>query len=440
LTDQPRRWWGFRLRNPLDYEPPVINRRECVQLFLLLATVFQIGWLGRLTLLEEPTFQDQVVIPVAGFAAFFAAGLVFRLKWLESFQTLHSILVFSREQGDLRRHADTKILILAVFVLGLGMGAQIGYLEDVEFSWSPLLVPKLMLFASVISVSAGFTLLQSRVDFSKRKWEPKIPDWLGKGGANLVDFERDEILAPSSGASPIYHFSTSGGTPNEIGVPIPSTVIGKMRELNRQFQGYLYQKHPQATTLADRDPARDLGRAELIVLSSQLLSVLKKNRCTKLQMANLVLHFVQKNFKYEHDNISTADFPGGPFDEYGRFAMETIHDGVGDCDCTSILYASLLALLGFDVALLYVTIKDTDTNEESYHCAVGVNARGIFRLSESTTLDGLEYVEDPVAKERTSYLYAETATKDTSRSLGVIPPNWKDVHVVTDIIPISSSA
>ncbi|MCL0071918.1 hypothetical protein M1N51_01730, partial [Peptococcaceae bacterium] len=44
---------------------------------------------------------------------------------------------------------------------------------------------------------------------------------------------------------------------------------------------------------------------------------------------------------------------GGPY-EYPRYPLETLVDQKGDCEDTSILLASILDAMGFDVALVYV--------------------------------------------------------------------------------------
>lgn len=77
-----------------------------------------------------------------------------------------------------------------------------------------------------------------------------------------------------------------------------------------------------------------------------------------LEKASLVLQFVQ-NLTYTEDVDTT------PFDEYPRYPVETLFDQGGDCEDTSILVATILMEMGYDVALLLF--------EEYDHMGVGLN-------------------------------------------------------------------
>ncbi|MEM2205334.1 MAG: hypothetical protein QXF20_04785 [Candidatus Hadarchaeales archaeon] len=72
---------------------------------------------------------------------------------------------------------------------------------------------------------------------------------------------------------------------------------------------------------------------------------------------DFVLSFVQ-GWPYTSDDVTTG------YDEYPRYPIETIVDGGGDCEDTSILFASLVKALGYEVVLLLL--------EEDRHMAVGV--------------------------------------------------------------------
>jgi hypothetical protein len=107
---------------------------------------------------------------------------------------------------------------------------------------------------------------------------------------------------------------------------------------------------------------------------------------------SFVLSFVQ-SMPYTVDSTTT------PFDEYPRYPLETLVDNGGDCEDTSILFASLVREMGYGAILIL----------PPSHAAVGVQAE------ESTpgyafTLQGIRY------------LYAET-TGD-GWSLGEIPPDY----------------
>ena len=70
---------------------------------------------------------------------------------------------------------------------------------------------------------------------------------------------------------------------------------------------------------------------------------------------NFVLAFVQ-SIPYKTDNASTL------YQDYPRFPIETLVDNVGDCKSHSILFATLMLILGYDT----VFINPPD------HLAVGV--------------------------------------------------------------------
>jgi predicted transglutaminase-like cysteine proteinase len=117
---------------------------------------------------------------------------------------------------------------------------------------------------------------------------------------------------------------------------------------------------------------------------------------TEVQRVMLVVSFVQ-NIPYTNDFITTG------YDEYPRYPLETLIDGGGDCEDTSILAASLLKLMGFDTVLL------------SYpnHMAVGISI---------TNISGSYYASDGK-----HYYYVETTGKNWR--IGEIPPDYKDLSV-----------
>jgi len=78
---------------------------------------------------------------------------------------------------------------------------------------------------------------------------------------------------------------------------------------------------------------------------------------SEYETVEYVLSFVQ-SLPYTVDDETT------PWNEYPRYPIETLFDRGGDCEDTSILFATLLYEMDYDVALLIL--------EEDNHCAVGV--------------------------------------------------------------------
>lgn len=171
--------------------------------------------------------------------------------------------------------------------------------------------------------------------------------------------------------------------------------------------------------LMDCPPVEHAGRQEILRLCAQILSIARKHQWPLTACANMVRAFVQEAISYKFDRESTADFPGGPYPEYGRFAVETLHDQVGDCECTSLLCASLLSYMGFHVALLWVAVDSTAVN----HVAVGLEA------APDTPVEGLDCVpaKDDSGKR---YLYGETALDGSTSLLGCCA-DWDSIKVET---------
>lgn len=63
-------------------------------------------------------------------------------------------------------------------------------------------------------------------------------------------------------------------------------------------------------------------------------------------------HTIEFAIAFVQSLLYTIDSVTSPFDEYPRFPVETLVDGGGDCEDTSILLASLLDEMGYGVVLL----------------------------------------------------------------------------------------
>ncbi|HEY3420106.1 MAG TPA: hypothetical protein VGK23_06095 [Methanomassiliicoccales archaeon] len=102
------------------------------------------------------------------------------------------------------------------------------------------------------------------------------------------------------------------------------------------------------------------------------------------QTLNLAMAFVQ-SIPYGLDLNTTGHV------EYLRYPVETLVDGVGDCDCTSILLLSLIQTpeLGYDGVLL----EYDGSNGDSGHMAVGVAGQfsGMYHTYTYYTFLGVKY-------------------------------------------------
>lgn len=115
----------------------------------------------------------------------------------------------------------------------------------------------------------------------------------------------------------------------------------------------------------------------------------------EIDKVNFVISFVQ-NLPYTEDDVTTG------WDEYPRYPIETLFNRGGDCEDTSILVASILDEMGYNVCLLIL--------ENENHCAVGIDIPSVY--GSYYTYDGKKYY------------YLET-TGD-GWTIGEIPPDFED--------------
>ncbi len=113
---------------------------------------------------------------------------------------------------------------------------------------------------------------------------------------------------------------------------------------------------------------------------------------------SFVLSFVQ-SLEYTSDKVTTG------YDEYPRFPLETLADMGGDCEDSSILFATMVILMGYDAVLLVIP----GTLENPGHMGVGVSGEG---LSGSY-----------VSHDGKNYYYAETTGLDWK--IGDLPPEYE---------------
>jgi hypothetical protein len=162
---------------------------------------------------------------------------------------------------------------------------------------------------------------------------------------------------------------------------------------------YDYKSSPVSRGyLSDIQKASFITYQDPIVMDlANRLSVIADGRgYSALEKANLILSFVT-HIKYSFDNESAGR------DEYWRFPVETLYDENGDCEDTSILYASLMEALGYDAILV----------EPPGHLAVGLacpGAHGTYYSFESK-----------------EYFICETTGENYYWSVGEMPPSYRGV-------------
>ncbi|SFG22967.1 hypothetical protein SAMN05660649_01047 [Desulfotomaculum arcticum] len=120
----------------------------------------------------------------------------------------------------------------------------------------------------------------------------------------------------------------------------------------------------------------------------------QKHNYSEWDTINYIVAFVQ-SLKYVPDEVSTE------YDEYPKYPLETLVDGGGDCEDTSILMASILQEMGYGVVLL--GMPD--------HMAIGVKG--------ADNLPGSYYTYNGA-----HYYYLETT--GSNWSIGALPDQFKN--------------
>ena len=146
------------------------------------------------------------------------------------------------------------------------------------------------------------------------------------------------------------------------------------------------------------------GRTTIGNLTREFQRTFKRNRSwTRQDRVDFVLSFVQ-SLPYTHDDVTTG------YDEFRRYAVETLIEGGGDCEDTTILVAAILRGLGEKTALIFTP----------GHIGLGVS--GDFK-GASLTYNG------------TKYYYCETT--GTGWTVGTLPASVG--KTVDKIVPLNPS-
>ena len=140
-------------------------------------------------------------------------------------------------------------------------------------------------------------------------------------------------------------------------------------------------------------------------IASQLSKYANRNRLTEIETIDFAAAFVH-SLEYVPDDVST------PYDNYPRYPIETLVHRGGDCEDASILLASILQALRYEVGLIQVP----------GHLQVGVVRDRSFP-GTYFELDGKRY-------------YVLEAT-GSGWEVGEMPPDHQDV--TGTVVPVSAS-
>ena len=146
------------------------------------------------------------------------------------------------------------------------------------------------------------------------------------------------------------------------------------------------------------------GRTTIGNLTREFQNVFKQHRdWSKQDRVDFVLSFVQ-SLPYTLDDVTTG------YDEFRRYAIETLIEGGGDCEDTTILVAAILRGLDEKTVLIFTP----------GHIALGVSGN---------------YTGASVPYNGTKYYYCETT--GTGWTIGDLPPS--SGKTVTNIVPLAPS-
>lgn len=137
-------------------------------------------------------------------------------------------------------------------------------------------------------------------------------------------------------------------------------------------------------------------------LTREFQKTFRQNRdWTQQERVDFVLSFVQ-SLPYTHDDVTTG------YDEFRRYAIETLIEGGGDCEDTTILAAAILSGLGESTALIFTP----------GHIALGVSG---------------DFKGTAVAYKDTNYYYCETT--GTGWTVGTVPAAY--ARKIESIVPLT---
>ena len=133
-------------------------------------------------------------------------------------------------------------------------------------------------------------------------------------------------------------------------------------------------------------------------LAFNLRNISRNEYFDNLSEINFILSFVQETVGYEDDYTTTG------YVDYYKFPIETLYERGGDCEDKSILLATLLHILGYDVVLFTMKIA----NENVGHVAVGIHLRNVNRSNPLS-----HYLKDFYNYKGKKYYYMESTSNET---------------------------
>ncbi|OGD47868.1 hypothetical protein A3K69_06030 [Candidatus Bathyarchaeota archaeon RBG_16_57_9] len=182
------------------------------------------------------------------------------------------------------------------------------------------------------------------------------------------------------------------GAERSVSVSVPEALYSyysvKARYTTTDYRGYVLHPH-------------DDGYVSVLAREFEVFRV--EEGLTEPEVMGLAVSFVQ-SLEYVEES------PSGGLGDYPKYPLETLADGGGDCEDTSILMASLLESMGYQVSLLLLP----------NHMAVGL----------AVDATGAHWTVDNV-----TYYYLETTTEGWD--IGKVPAEFN--HKATEVFPVGDA-
>lgn len=256
--------------------------------------------------------------------------------------------------------------------------------------------------------SSGGTGLRRRGSSSTTQ-TPTVPESQQPGGipaVNPTEGSREPLIyndsrVPNySGAEPqwgemIYKWSLQDGGQATMTIELDTNMYQYYRHLTR-YRGVenLYRY------------VNDTNNQEVIrEVVDQLRQIAEMLQYDDAAVAREMAGFVQGCITYRTDLESTGE------EEYYRYPLETLYEGQGDCEDTSILMAALLKEWGYEVAFIHLP----------GHIAVGIRTADDYQDGSYYEMDGHRY------------MYIESTA--SGWKIGDIPEEYRSMKAIIYKIP-----
>lgn len=440
-------WWGFRRRPPRFWQPPKVKPWEAVGLATPLSCLLVgMAWLAQLIWFEELVIRygitqsqflqiagwlygSPLILALAAWAlGLFRFGDVLDIEDREKRRTLLGLILLLREKKAL--------LVLDLLLALLPVGVTLILWKWTDFDLVARWRDWPLLGAAVLT---ALLLRAFRTNpFIPRARSLEIPTWVRELAATLPGAEAAEsddetskacrtigLIPPDTVTDPSHYISLELPSDDlspefrRLGIQLRTGLRQEMEEiLGKAGPAYFRNNHFRGS-LEMIDAANGLlggaGAVEIRRLAAQILTRANHAGWSRFRLAETVLHLVQDAITYETDKESTG------IAEYGRFPLQTLADGKGDCEDTAILVCAMLSQLGIESALIVTE------DEDGGHAAAGLKLQG----------DPANFVDDDglIPHAGASWLYGETTLDGSLLGWGMRPPGMVVIRVIP--VPVS---